>query len=124
VLGSRWVPGGGTQHWPKSRQLVSRGGSLYARTLLGLAVRDLTGGYKCFRRAALAAIDLQGIVSSGYAFQIEMTYRTLQKGFSWHEMPIVFVERQHGVSKMSRAILIEAILKVPQIRFRGPQDST
>ena len=117
VLGSRWVRGGGTEHWPRSRQIISRLGSLYARTLLGVKVRDLTGGFKCFRREVLEAMDLQSVVTSGYAFQIEMTYLALRLGFSVHEMPIVFVERQRGVSKMSRAIVMEAIAKVPQIRI-------
>ncbi len=118
VLGSRWVPGGGTVNWPWQRQLISRCGSLYARTLLRLQVRDITGGFKCFRRRVLLGIDLQKIVTSGYGFQIEITYRALRAGFSWTEIPITFVERQLGDSKMSRAIVWEAILQVPRLPWR------
>ncbi len=117
VLGSRWVLGGGTVNWPVSRRLVSRLGSLYARAWLGAPIRDFTGGFKCFRREALAALDLDAVGSSGYAFQIEMTYRCLKKGFRVVEMPIVFVERDRGASKMSRAIVLEAVMRVPRLRF-------
>ncbi|RYF09376.1 MAG: polyprenol monophosphomannose synthase, partial [Deltaproteobacteria bacterium] len=120
VLGSRWVQGGGTRNWPLLRQLISRGGSLYARTVLGVGVKDLTGGYKCFRREVLERIELNAIRSTGYAFQIEMTYRAIQQGFDVVEMPIVFVEREQGVSKMSRRIVLEAILEVPRLRFERP----
>jgi dolichol-phosphate mannosyltransferase len=117
VLGSRWVRGGGTKNWPLHRRLISRSGSLYARAVLGVDIRDLTGGFKCFRRRVLADMDLALVKTSGYAFQIEMTYRALQQGFSVAEMPIVFVERSEGVSKMSRAIVLEAIWKVPWLRW-------
>lgn len=117
VLGSRWVKGGGTKNWPLHRQFISRFGSLYARTLLGVSVRDLTGGYKCFRRQVLEQINLNQVQTTGYAFQIEMTYRALRKGFRVVESPIVFLERKHGLSKMSRRIVVEAMLKVPRIRF-------
>lgn len=117
VLGSRWVPGGGTKNWPWSRKLISRGGSLYARTWLGVGIKDLTGGFKCFRREVLEALDLGAIRSSGYGFQIEVTYRALKRGFRVIETPIVFVERDQGVSKMSRKIVLEAIITVPKLRF-------
>lgn len=117
VLGSRWVAGGGIENWPWYRQLISRGGSLYARTLLGVGIRDLTGGFKCFRREVLEGIDLDAVKTTGYAFQIEITYRALRKGFRVVETPITFIEREEGVSKMSRKILIEAVLKVPRMRF-------
>jgi dolichol-phosphate mannosyltransferase len=117
VLGSRWVKGGGTVGWPLLRKIISRGGSLYARLWLGVGVRDLTGGFKCFRREVLEALDLGAVRSTGYAFQIEMTYRAIKKGFRVVETPIVFVERAEGVSKMSRRIVREAILAVPRLRF-------
>ena len=117
VLGSRWAPGGGTENWPWSRRFISRGGSLYARTWLGVGVKDLTGGFKCFRREVLLAMDLDSVRTTGYAFQIEMTYRALKKGFRVLEMPIVFVERTVGASKMSRRIVVEAMLKVPRLRW-------
>jgi dolichol-phosphate mannosyltransferase len=116
VLGSRWVRGGGTENWPFHRKLISRGGSFYARTMLGVAIRDLTGGFKCFNRRVLESIDLDSVQSTGYAFQIEMTYRALKRGFSVTETPIVFVEREQGASKMSRRIVIEAIARVPKLR--------
>jgi len=117
VLGSRWVPGGGTKNWPKRRQLISRLGSTYARLVLRAPVRDLTGGFKCFRREVLEAIDLNAIHSTGYAFQIEMTYRALKLGFKVVETPILFVERALGCSKMSRKIVTEAIWGVPKMRL-------
>lgn len=117
VLGSRWVPGGGTRNWPKRRQLLSRLGSAYARWVLQAPVQDLTGGFKCFRREVLEAIDLGAIHSTGYAFQIEMTYRALKLGFGVVEMPIVFVERALGASKMSRKIMTEALVGVPKLRL-------
>jgi len=117
VLGSRYVPGGGTENWPWYRKALSRGGSLYARTWLGVSVRDLTGGFKCFRREVLEAIDLDSVQTTGYAFQIEMTYRAIKKGFRVVETPIVFVEREQGTSKMSRRIMLEAVLEVPRMRF-------
>ncbi len=117
VLGSRWVRGGGTENWPLRRRLISRFGSLYARMWLGVGVRDLTGGFKCFRREVLEAIDLDAIKTRGYAFQVEVTYRALRLGFRVAEIPIVFVERTHGASKMSSAIVREAVLAVPRLRF-------
>lgn len=117
VLGSRWVEGGGTKNWPWLRRFISRGGSLYARTLLGVGIKDLTGGFKCFRRQVLEAIAFEDVESTGYAFQIELTYRALKKGFKVFETPIIFVEREEGESKMSKAIVAEAIIKVPWLRF-------
>jgi dolichol-phosphate mannosyltransferase len=119
VLGSRYVPGGSVGNWGRGRLLVSSGGSLYARLLLGVPVRDLTGGFKCYRRAVLETIDLDAIHSRGYAFQIETTYRALRKGFRVVEVPISFVDREVGGSKMSRAIVLEAIWKVPLLRLAG-----
>ena len=116
VLGSRNVKGGGTVNWGLGRRMLSRGGSLYARTILGLPVRDLTGGFKCFRREVLEAIDLASVQCSGYAFQIELTYRAARKGFRVVEIPIVFEDRRVGKSKMSRRIVLEAIRKVWSIR--------
>lgn len=118
VLGSRWVSGGGTENWPWSRRLISRGGSFYARSILGVHVRDLTGGFKCFNRRVLEAIALDDVRSTGYAFQIELTYRALLQGFSVVETPITFVERVEGVSKMSRRIVVEALMGVPHMRLR------
>jgi dolichol-phosphate mannosyltransferase len=117
VLGSRYVPGGGTVNWGLGRKILSRGGSLYARTILGVGVRDLTGGFKCFRREVLEAIDLPSVECSGYAFQIELTYRAIRRGFSVAELPIVFADRRVGQSKMSKKIVLEAIRKVWSIRF-------
>ncbi|HET7755091.1 MAG TPA: polyprenol monophosphomannose synthase [Anaeromyxobacteraceae bacterium] len=119
VLGSRYVPGGGTVNWGVGRKVLSRGGSMYARTILGLGVRDLTGGFKCFRRAVLEAIDLDTVECSGYAFQIELTYRAHRRGFRIAEIPIVFEDRRVGASKMSRRIVLEAIRKVWSIRLSG-----
>ncbi len=119
VLGSRYVKGGGTVNWGLARTLISRGGSLYARTILGLAVRDLTGGFKCFRREVLEAIDLASVECTGYAFQIELTYRAVRRGFQVREIPIVFADRRVGHSKMSRRIVLEAIRKVWSIRLSG-----
>jgi len=116
VLGSRYVRGGGTVHWGLGRRLLSRGGSLYARLILGLDVKDLTGGFKCFRREALEALDLGTVTSTGYAFQIELTYRAIRRGFRVVEVPITFVDRRVGKSKMSRAIVFEALWKVWAIR--------
>jgi dolichol-phosphate mannosyltransferase len=117
VLGSRYVPGGGTVNWGLGRRLLSRGGSLYARTILGVRVRDLTGGFKCFRREVLEAIDLASVACTGYAFQIELTYRAIRRGFRVVEVPIVFADRRVGQSKMSRRIVLEALRKVWAIRF-------
>ncbi len=117
ALGSRYVPGGGVSDWGRLRQLISRGGSAYARAVLGLGVRDLTGGFKCFRADVLRAIDLPTVRSHGYAFQVELTYRALQQGFRVCELPIVFRDRQHGHSKMSTRIALEAMWLVPRLRF-------
>jgi dolichol-phosphate mannosyltransferase len=119
VLGSRYVKGGGTVDWGLLRKLISRGGSLYARTILGLTVRDLTGGFKCFRREVLEGIDLPTVECTGYAFQIELTYRAARRGFRIVELPIVFADRRVGHSKMSRRIVLEAIRKVWSIRLSG-----
>jgi len=118
VLGSRYVAGGGVRDWSLVRKAISRGGSAYARTLLGIEIKDLTGGFKCFRREVLESLDLDGIASQGYAFQVEMTYRSLQKGFKVLEIPIVFRDRRVGQSKMGRAIVLEAVWRVPLLRFR------
>ena len=117
VLGSRYVPGGSVGNWGLGRRVISRGGSLYAQLLLGVPVRDLTGGFKCYRRRVLERIDLDAIDSRGYAFQIETTYRALRAGFRVVEVPISFVDRQVGGSKMSRSIVLEAIWKVPALRL-------
>jgi dolichol-phosphate mannosyltransferase len=119
VLGSRYVAGGGTENWGLLRRFVSRGGCLYAQVLLGTRVRDLTGGFKCFRRAALEAIDLDALSAHGYAFQIEATYRVLRAGLRVHEIPIRFTERRAGASKMTGAIVAEAIWKVPLLKLRA-----
>jgi dolichol-phosphate mannosyltransferase len=118
VLGSRYVDGGGVTEWHAMRRAVSRGGCWYARTVLGLEVRDLTGGFKCFRREVLEAIDLPTVRSQGYAFQVELTYRAVRRGFRIVEVPIVFHERREGASKMSGRIALEAIWRVPQMRVR------
>jgi dolichol-phosphate mannosyltransferase len=117
VLGSRYVAGGGTRNWGLLRRLISRGGSLYAQVLLGLRIKDLTGGFKVYRRAVLETIDLDAIDSKGYAFQIEGTYRALKAGFRVVEVPIVFSDREVGGSKMSRSIVLEAMWKVPALRL-------
>src|SRR5438105_2591353 len=117
VLGSRYVVGGAVGNWGFLRRLVSAGGSWYARALLGTGVRDLTGGFKCYRRRVLETIDLDAIDSKGYAFQIETTYRALRAGFEVVEIPITFADREAGGSKMSKAIVLEAIWKVPALRF-------
>jgi dolichol-phosphate mannosyltransferase len=119
VLGSRYVDGGTIANWGPVRRFVSAGGSLYARLVLGVPVHDLTGGFKCFRREVLEALDLHAIASRGYAFQIETTYRALRAGFRVVEVPIRFVDREHGGSKMSRSIFAEAVWKVPALRLRA-----
>jgi dolichol-phosphate mannosyltransferase len=118
VLGSRYVEGGAVENWGPIRRFVSAGGSTYARFLLGVPIRDLTGGFKCFRREVLERIDLGTITAKGYAFQIETTYRALRAGFRVREIPITFVDREHGGSKMSRAIALEAAWRVPVMRLR------
>jgi dolichol-phosphate mannosyltransferase len=117
VLGSRYVDGGGTVNWGPLRKVISRGGSLYARTILGVPVRDLTGGFKCFRRRVLEQIDLDQVSAHGYGFQIELTFRTLKRGFKVVEVPIVFVDRRVGQSKMSRKIFLEALTLVWKLRL-------
>lgn len=117
VLGSRYVAGGKVEDWGAGRRFVSAGGSLYARLLLGVRVRDLTGGFKCYRRAVLEAIDLPTIASVGYAFQIETTYRAIRAGFRVTEVPITFADREAGSSKMSKGIFLEAVWKVPALRL-------
>ena len=119
VLGSRYAPGGGTANWGLVRRIVSRGGCLYAQVLLGMRVRDLTGGFKCFRRATLEAIDLDALSAHGYAFQIETTYRVRKAGLRIEEVPITFVERRAGASKMTGSIVAEAMWKVPLLRLRA-----
>jgi dolichol-phosphate mannosyltransferase len=117
VIGSRYVPGGAVSDWGFARRAISRGGSAYARLALGVDVRDLTGGFKCFRREVLEAIDLDSIESRGYAFQVEMTYRAIELGFRVIEVPIVFRDREAGDSKMGGAIVAEAIWRVPALRL-------
>ena len=117
VLGSRYVTGGGVSDWGPLRRAISRGGSAYARLVLGVGVRDLTGGFKCFRREVLEAIDLDSVQARGYAFQVEMTYRAIRAGFRVAEVPIVFRERRVGSSKMDGSIVAEAIWQVPRLRF-------
>ena len=117
VLGSRWVKGGGTVGWPWYRQLISRGGSTYARSILGVRIRDLTGGFKCFNRRVLETIDLATVETVGYGFQIELTWRALQAGFSVAEVPIRFADRVAGQSKMSARIMGEAVTLVWKLRL-------
>ena len=112
VLGSRWVPGGSVVNWPLHRKLISRGGTLYARLALGVGIRDITGGYRAFRRTTLEGIGLADVESQGYCFQIDLAYRAVSRGFRVAEVPIEFVEREHGTSKMSNQIVAEALLKV------------
>jgi dolichol-phosphate mannosyltransferase len=119
VLGSRYVAGGGTVNWGPMRKFISRGGSMYARTILGVGVRDLTGGFKCFRRATLEALDLDSVSAQGYGFQIEMTYRAVKQGFRVEEVPIIFVDRRVGQSKMSKKIFLEALTLVWKLRLSG-----
>jgi dolichol-phosphate mannosyltransferase len=117
VIGSRNVPGGGVEGWGPSRHFISKGGSFYSRSILGLPIRDLTSGYKAYSRRALEAIDLEQVTSNGYSFQIEMTYRALRRGVTVKEVPIVFVDRTLGRSKMSRKIFLEAVAMVWKLRF-------
>jgi dolichol-phosphate mannosyltransferase len=112
VLGSRWVPGGRVVNWPKSREVLSRGGNTYARVALGLPLRDATGGYRAFRAATLKGLDLESVASQGYCFQVDLARRALARGFTVVEVPITFVEREAGVSKMSRGIVGEALWRV------------
>jgi dolichol-phosphate mannosyltransferase len=117
VIGSRNIPGGGIEGWGFGRHFVSKGGSLYARSILGLPIHDLTSGYKAFSRRALEAIDLGTVHSNGYSFQIEMTYRAMRKGLRVIEVPIVFIDRRAGRSKMSRKIFLEAVAMVWKLRL-------
>ncbi|MFN8186427.1 MAG: polyprenol monophosphomannose synthase [Gaiellales bacterium] len=117
VLGSRYVPGGGTRNWGLLRRLVSRGGCLYAQAVLASPIRDLTGGFKCFRRSAIEALPLDRIESRGYAFQVETTYRVARAGLRVTEVPIVFVDRRAGQSKMTRSIMAEALVRLPKLRW-------
>jgi dolichol-phosphate mannosyltransferase len=119
VLGSRYVAGGGTRNWGLLRRLISRGGSLYTALFLRMGVCDPTGGFKCFRRTALERLDLDAITPRGYAFQIETTYRLKQLGCRVIEVPIMFVDREVGTSKMSKAVFLEAVWRVPLLRVRG-----
>jgi dolichol-phosphate mannosyltransferase len=116
VLGSRYVPGGGVSDWGLLRRVISRGGGIYARLILGVEVRDLTGGFKCIRRSVLESIDLPSLRAAGYVFQIEVTYRAILAGFTVREVPIVFADRTRGASKMSGRIALEAMLLVPRLR--------
>ena len=119
VLGSRYVPGGGTRNWGLARKAISKGGSLYTALFLRMGVKDPTGGFKCFRREVLERLDLDAITPRGYAFQIETTYRVKRLGFHVVEVPITFVDREAGVSKMSRSVVLEAMWRVPLLRVRG-----
>jgi dolichol-phosphate mannosyltransferase len=114
VLGSRWVAGGSVVNWPRHRAILSRGGNLYARLALGVPVRDATGGYRAFRATALEKIGMDGVESQGYCFQVDLAWRAVQAGLRVDEVPITFVEREHGMSKMSRAIVAEALVRVTQ----------
>jgi dolichol-phosphate mannosyltransferase len=119
VLGSRYVAGGGTRNWGLLRRVISKGGSLYTALFLRMGVKDPTGGFKCFRRAVLERLDLDAITPRGYAFQIETTYRVKRLGFRVVEVPITFADREVGYSKMSRAVFLEAVWRVPLLRVRG-----
>ena len=120
VLGSRYVPGGGIEDWGLVRRLISRGGGLYARAILGVPIHDLTGGFKCIRRRVLEGIELETVRAEGYVFQIEVTYRALLAGFQVTEVPIVFRDRSVGTSKMSTRIALEAMWAVPLLRRSAP----
>ena len=124
VLGSRYVPGGGVTNWGLLRRALSRGGSAYARILLGVPVRDLTGGFKCFNRRVLEGIDLEHVRAEGYGFQIELTYQAVRAGFTVTEVPILFRERRVGRSKMTTRIALEAVWKVPALRLRRSRHYT
>jgi dolichol-phosphate mannosyltransferase len=117
VLGSRYVAGGGVGNWGVVRRSLSRGGTTYARTVLRVPIRDLTGGFKCFRREVLTALDLERVRADGYGFLIELTYRALRHGFRFREVPIVFCDRRAGQSKMTLRIALEALWKVPALRL-------
>jgi len=117
VIGSRYVHGGGTPNWSPLRRFISGGGNIFARVMLGLPIKDATAGYRCYRREVLEALDLDSIQSQGYAFQVEMAYQTLKRGFQVHETPIIFVDRRVGKSKMSRKIFVEGFVYVLHARF-------
>ena len=119
VLGSRYVEGGSIPNWGTLRRAISAGGNWYGRTILGLKIRDLTGGYKCFHRHVLETVDLGAIDTKGYAFNIELTYRVVRAGFRVTEIPISFTDRTRGKSKMSLSVMLEAMLKVPRLRIRA-----
>ncbi|MFG2328610.1 polyprenol monophosphomannose synthase [Streptomyces sp. NPDC048604] len=119
VLGSRWVPGGSVVNWPKSREFLSRGGSLYSRILLGVPIKDVTGGYRAFRRHTLEGLGLDEVASQGYCFQVDLARRATHAGFTVKEVPITFVERERGTSKMSRAIVVEALWRVTAWGVQG-----
>ncbi len=123
VLGSRWVPGGAVLNWPTGRKLISRGGTAYARLALGVPVRDVTGGFRAFRRETLLKLDLHDVASQGYCFQVDLLWRALRRGLRVVEVPITFVEREHGVSKMNGAIVREAVTRVTVwgLRHRADQ---
>ena len=123
VLGSRWVAGGSVVNWPLSRKILSRGGNLWTRISLGIPLHDATGGYRAFRRQTLLGLGLNGVVSAGYCFQVDLAWRAIRTGFRVVEVPITFVEREHGVSKMSQRIVVEALLLTTAwgIRHRGQQ---
>jgi dolichol-phosphate mannosyltransferase len=112
VLGSRWVPGGAVLNWPRSREVLSRGGNTYARLALGIPLRDATGGYRAFRRVTLEGLDLDAVASQGYCFQVDLAWRAVRRGYRVVEVPITFVERERGTSKMSRSIVAEALWRV------------
>lgn len=112
VLGSRWIPGGATQNWSKSRQILSQGGNYYTRAMLGMPVHDATGGYRAFKASTLRALDLHEVASQGYCFQVDLAWRAFQRGLTVREVPITFVEREAGTSKMSRKIVAEALWRV------------
>ena len=117
ALGSRWVDGGGVAGWPLKRKIMSIGGSWYARSVLGISIKDVTGGFKCFKREVLEEIDLQKVVTAGYGFQIELTWRALKSGFNVQEVPIIFTDRIAGQSKMSKEIFVEALSLVWKLRL-------
>jgi dolichol-phosphate mannosyltransferase len=117
VMGSRYVPGGGVKNWGLARRFISRGGSVYARSILGMSVQDMTGGYNAWRRNVLEAVDISTLRSEGYAFQIELKWRAWKKGFKLIEFPILFEDRTAGKSKMSKRIIVEAMLRVAGMKI-------
>ncbi|MGH3312359.1 MAG: polyprenol monophosphomannose synthase [Streptomyces sp.] len=119
VLGSRWVPGGRVVNWPRSREFISRGGSTYSRLLLDVPLRDLTGGFRAFRAGTLQGLGMNAVASQGYCFQVDLAHRAVRAGFHVVEVPITFVDREHGDSKMSRDIVVEALWRVTAWGVRG-----